>query len=221
MLRAIGDTFCAKDRPTAIKLSKLNGNDIAILDDGFQDFSVKPNFSILCFNSKQIIGNGFVIPSGPLREGLNAINRADCIIINGEKTNDTLKFEEKIFKKFNKKKLHFFYSNYKIKNVEKFKNKEIVAFAGIGNPTNFFDFLKENHLNVVKELSYPDHYSYSEKDLEDLNKLEEKFKAKLITTEKDHLRINSFVRKRFEYIKVEVKFEDEQGFKNSIKKLIK
>ena len=80
----------------------------------------------------------------------------------------------------------------------------MIAFAGIGNPTNFFDFLKENHLNLVKELSYPDHYSYSEKDLEDLNKLEEKFKAKLITTEKDHLRINSFVRKRFEYIKVEV-----------------
>ena len=118
--------FVQRIGPTAIKLSKLNGNDIAILDDGFQDFSVKPNFSILCFNSKQIIGNGFVIPSGPLREGLNAINRADCIIINGKKTNDTLKFEEKIFKKFNKRKLHLFYSNYKIKNVEKLKNKELL-----------------------------------------------------------------------------------------------
>ena len=103
------------------------------------------------------------------------------------------------------------------KGIENLKNKKLIAFAGIGNPKNFFDLLKENHLNLVKEISYPDHYAYSEKDLEDLNKLEEKFKAKLITTEKDHLRINSFVRKRFDYIKVEVKFEDEQGFKNSIK----
>ena len=83
MLQEIGDTYHAKKRKIAIELSKFNGNDVAILDDGFQDFSIKPNFSILCFNSKQIIGNGFVIPSGPLREGLNAINRADCIVING------------------------------------------------------------------------------------------------------------------------------------------
>ena len=83
MLRKIGDTFHAKKRSIAIKLSELNGNDVAILDDGFQDFSIKPNFSILCFNSKQLIGNGLIIPSGPLRERLNAVSRADCIIING------------------------------------------------------------------------------------------------------------------------------------------
>ena len=76
-------------------------------------------------------------------------------------------------------------------------------------------------MNVVKEIDYPDHYQYSEKDLEDLNKLENLYKAKLITTEKDFLRINSFVRKKFDHIRIELKLQDEEGFKNRIKKLIK
>ena len=143
MLREIGDTFSDKNRITAIELSLSNGNNVAILDDGFQDFSIKPNFSILCFNSKQLIGNGLVIPSGPLRERLSAVNRADCIIINGNKSNDTLEFEKKITENLMGKKLHFFYSNYKIKNIDKLKNKSITAFAGIGNPSNFFDLLKK------------------------------------------------------------------------------
>ena len=58
---------------------------MAILDDGFQDFSIKKNLSIVCFNEKQWIGNGLIIPSGPLRENLSALKRADCIVINGKK----------------------------------------------------------------------------------------------------------------------------------------
>ena len=80
--------------------------------------------------------------------------------------------------------------------------------------------MKEN-LNIVKEISYPDHYQYSEKDLENLNKLENLYKAKLITTEKDFLRINPFVRKKFDHIRIELKFENEESFKNKIKQLIK
>ena len=213
MLRAIGDTFCAKDRPTAIKLSKLNGNDIAILDDGFQDFSVKPNFSILCFNSKQIIGNGFVIPSGPLREGLNAINRADCIVINGEKTKDVLKFEEKIFKKFNKRKLHLFYSNYKIKDVEKIRNKEVVAFAGIGNPTNFFELLKENKINIKKSFSFPDHHSYSQKDFD---KITSDKSTRIVTTKKDYFRLNDQQKQICDYIEINLVIEN----RDKLEKLI-
>ena len=49
-----------------------NKANVAILDDGFQDFSIKKNLSIICFNEKQWIGNGLSIPSGPLREGLSA-----------------------------------------------------------------------------------------------------------------------------------------------------
>ena len=49
------------------------------MDDGFQDFSIQKNFSILCFNEKQWIGNGLLIPAGPLRENLKSLSRANCI----------------------------------------------------------------------------------------------------------------------------------------------
>ncbi len=205
----------AKKRWDAINLAIEKNFNFIVLDDGYQDLSIKKDLNIICFHSKQKTGNGQVIPAGPLRESLDTLINCQIVLINGFKD---LEFEQKL-KRYNPK-LIFFYYNYFSKGIENLKNKKLIAFAGIGNPINFFDFLRENHLNLVKEISYPDHYAYSEKDLEDLNKLEEKFKAKLITTEKDHLRMNSFVRKRFDYIKVEVKFEDEQGFKNSIKKLL-
>ena len=96
ILEEVGKTFAAKERSEGIELLIKNNNDIAILDDGFQDSSIRKNFSILCFNQKQWIGNGLTIPSGPLREGLSALDRADCVIINGEKNTN---IENKILEK--------------------------------------------------------------------------------------------------------------------------
>ena len=79
------------------------------------------------------------MPSGPLREKLSAIKRADCIMINGNKN---IKIEDQIYKK--NKNVKIFYSKYKPVNIDRFKDKKICAFAGIGNPSNFFDLLKEN-----------------------------------------------------------------------------
>ena len=151
MLEKIGKTYLNKNRKEAISELISLKHDVAILDDGFQDFSIKKDFSILCFNSKQLIGNGLVIPSGPLRERVSANLTPDCIVINGD---ENLEFENKINKIKGKKNIPIFYSKYKIKDIEKIKNKEITAFAGIGNPPNFFDLLKENNLNIKKTYSY-------------------------------------------------------------------
>ena len=214
MLKNTGKTFTSNKRLEGIFLSFSENYDVAILDDGFQDFSIKPNFSILCFNSKQLIGNGFVMPSGPLREPLNSVLRANCIIINGEKTNETLEFEKKIIKILEGKKLHFFYSKYKIKNIEKIQNKEIIAFAGIGNPSNFFDLLKENNINMNKTYSFPDHHNYSEKDFEKI--LGDKSR-KIVTTEKDYYRMNDEQRQNCEYIEVSLEIEKRNEFESIIK----
>jgi len=214
MLREIGDTFSDKDRLKAINLSILNENDVAILDDGFQDFSIKPNFSILCFNSKQLIGNGFVIPCGPLRESLSAVLRADCIVINGNKTKETFEFEKEIQKKyFREKKLYFFYSKYEINNIEKLKNKEITAFAGIGNPSNFFDLLKENNLIIKKTFSFPDHHNYSQADFDKI--LSDKSKA-IFTTKKDYIRLSDKQKAICDYVDIDLKIENKEEFKNLI-----
>jgi len=211
MLKKIGETFTNKNRKKAISSLILSGHDVAILDDGFQDFSIKKDFSILCFNSKQLVGNGFIIPSGPLRESFSSIKKADCIFINGDKN---LEFENKI-KEVNKN-IRIFYSIYKIKNPDKFKNKKVVAFAGIGNPSNFFNLLKKNNINVKKTFSFPDHHNYSNKDYDYLIKLKEQ-DVLLVTTEKDYSRLNDNMKKSFEYLEIDLEIENKSEFINLIK----
>ncbi len=211
MLQKTGKTFISKDRIKAINSSIFNNHDLAILDDGYQDFTMKKTFSILCFNSKQLIGNGLIIPSGPLREPLNAIQRSDCIVINGDKN---LKFENKINKNMGNKKIPIFYSRYKIKNIEKLQNIQIVAFAGIGNPTNFFDLLIKNNLKLKKTYSFPDHHSYSQMDFD---KIIGDSSTKVVTTEKDYFRMNDNQKQRCEYVDVNLEIEN----KDDLEKLIK
>ena len=211
MLQKIGQTYSDKNRKNAISSLIFPKHDVAILDDGFQDFSIKKDLSILCFNSKQLIGNGFIIPSGPLRESFTSVKRADCIIINGNKN---IEFENKI-KEINKS-VKIFYSNYKIKNLDKIKNKKVIAFAGIGNPANFFDLLRENNINLKKTFSFPDHHNYSDQDYSRLienNTL-------VITTEKDYLRIDDKMKKNFYCVEVDLEIENKDEFINLIKSKI-
>ena len=211
MLKKVGKTFTNKNRKKAIESLILSGRNVAILDDGFQDFSIKKDLSILCFNSKQLIGNSFVIPSGPLRESFKSIKRADCIIINGDKN---VEFDNKI-KEINKN-IKIFYSNYKIKNLDKFKNKKITAFAGIGNPSNFFDLLKENNIDLKKTFSFPDHHNYSDQDFSRLIDND----VSVITTEKDYLRIDDKMKKNFYCVEIDLEIENKDEFINLIKSKI-
>ena len=212
MLEKIGKTYSNKNRKKAISSLISLKHDVAILDDGFQDFSIKKDFSIVCFNSRQLIGNGFLIPSGPLRESFKSINRADCIFINGDKN---IQFENKI-NKINKN-AKIFYSKYKIKNIENFKNKEIVAFAGIGNPSNFFDILKKNNINVKRTYSFPDHHNYSQKDFD---KISGDKHIKIVTTEKDYYRMSDKQKLSCNYIEVGLEIENKIEFINLIKSKI-
>ena len=209
MLDKTGKTYSDKNRKEAIKSLISDKHDVAILDDGFQDLSIEKDFSILCFNSRQLIGNGFLIPAGPLRESFNSIKKADCVLINGDRN---IEFENKI-NKINKN-IKIFYSKYKIKNIENFKNKEIVAFAGIGNPSNFFHLLKENNINVKKTYSFPDHYNYSENDF---SKIIGDKNMKIITTEKDYFRMNDRQKQNCEFVKVDLEIENKSEFINLIK----
>ena len=213
MLKKKGEVFTSKNRNDAVKSLIINKNDIAILDDGLQDFSFKKDLSIVCFNQKQWLGNGMLIPSGPLRERLSSIKRADCVFINGQKNNN---IEQEIYKQ--KKNIEIYYSKYKPLDIYKFKNKKIIAFAGIGNPTNFFDLLEEKNLNLLNKFSFPDHYKYTNKDLEKLIKYSKESNSTLLTTEKDYYRISDNYKKKIEFIKVEIEIENKNSFINLIKK---
>ena len=173
-------------RDKAILLAENEFN-LAILDDGFQDYKIVKNMSIICFHHKQLIGNGYVFPSGPLRESINSINRAQIAIINGDKN---IKFESKLLKINSNIKI--FYSKYKLINKEKFENKDILAFAGIGNPNNFFDLLSSEGLKIKHTISYPDHYNFQKEEILKIIKYAQKNKYTILTTEKDYLRIEKY-----------------------------
>ena len=215
LLKQVGPIYQSQKRINAIKEAIQNNANIAILDDGFQDFSIKKNLSIVCFNEKQWTGNGLTIPSGPLRQDLSALKKADYVFINGKKNEN---IENKIFSKNEKMKI--FYSNYKPQNISEFQNKKVVAFAGIGNPENFFDLLKDNKLNIIETIKFPDHHKYSEKELENLlNKIKEN-NVILLTTEKDYFRISENYKKNIKCLKIKVEIENKNQFIEGIKKII-
>ena len=216
LIKKYNKIILSKKRVEGIEKAINKNFKFVVMDDGFQDMTIKKDLNIICFHDNQRIGNGLLLPSGPLRERLTELKNCQIVLINGKQD---IEFEQKL-KKYNTK-LDFFYYNSIPKNIDNFKNKKLIAFAGIGNPINFFNLLKENHLNLVKEISFPDHYNYSEQDLIKLHQLEKQYNAKLITTEKDFLRISPFTRKTYDYIKIEPKLKDEEAFKNRIKKLIK
>ena len=213
--KQVGPVYQNQKRAEAINEAINKKANVVILDDGFQDFSVKKNLSLVCFSEKQWIGNGLTIPSGPLREKLSALKKANFAVINGKRS---INIEQKILSE--NKEIKIFYTKYKAQNINDFKNKKIMAFAGIGNPEKFFNLLKDNMIDVVEEISFPDHYKYSIKDVENLiNKKKEK-NAILLTTEKDFFRIEKQFHGNINFLKIKVEIEDKDKFINAIKKII-
>ena len=213
--KRVGPIYQNKKRINAIKEAVQNNINIAILDDGFQDLSINKNLSIICFNEKQWIGNGLTIPSGPLREDLSSLKRANCVFINGEKNID---IEKKIYDK--NKKIKIYYTKYKPININEFKNKRIMTFAGIGNPINFFNLLKKNNINIIDEVKFPDHHNYSVEELENLINKSKERNSILLTTEKDYFRIKQDYKKNINFLKIVTEIENRSQFVEEIKKII-
>ena len=199
-------------RATGILEASGNNYDSVILDDGLQDYKIHKDLSIVCFNQYQLEGNGLTLPSGPLRERLNSLKRYNIVIINGEKNQI---FERKILKI--NQNLDIFYSKYTI-NLEEFKNKKIIALAGIGNPNNFFQLLEKNNLVLAEKLDYPDHYNFSRDELEKILNRAKKEDYYVVTTEKDFLRIKHYNFTEIKPIKIFLNIEQKENF---LKKVLK
>ena len=207
----VGNLFMNSSRKKAMDEVQNKNFDVAILDDGYQDCSIKKDLKILCFNEKQLIGNGHTIPSGPLREKLSSIKKSQIVVING---NENKNFENKLKKIF--KDINIFFSRYISEIPKEFNNKKFLAFAGIGNPENFFDTLREYGLNVTKSKIFPDHYSYKKNEIENLLDLANKNELDLITTEKDHYRLKK-LGFNINYLTIKVQIEKKDKFEKLIK----
>jgi len=215
LLSKFGSVFTSSNRGDSVELAHKNGFDIAIMDDGFQDFSLEKNFSFLCFDETLWIGNGLLIPAGPLRESLkDGIKRANCILVKGKK--NTL-IENKI-RELNKT-IDIFYFQYKPIDIKNYLDKSVIAFAGIGNPEGFFELLRKNNINILKNFPFPDHHNYTDDEIKKLINQAKENDAILLTTEKDFLRIKKEFHDKISFLKIELIIEKKNELMDKIKKI--
>ena len=215
ILNKIGPVISEKSRIKSLKSLDNSNYEVALLDDGFQDTKFLKDLSIVCFNENNWIGNGNIIPSGPLRESLDALKYADCIMIKGKKDQK----KERQLLNYNKK-LQFFYFDYNIEIDNSIRKKKFIAFAGIGNPESFFELLTRKNLNVIKKISFPDHHKFTNNDLDKIINFANENNAIILTTEKDYERLEHKYKSLIYFTKLSVKIEKFDVFKNLIKEKI-
>jgi tetraacyldisaccharide 4'-kinase len=202
-----GKLFTSKKRVTALEEAISQGYKIAVFDDGLQDSTIKYDLEIVCFNNLNWIGNGLTLPSGPLREDINNLKFYNNVFLNGNEE-DLNKIRNQI-KEINPR-ININQGKYVPLNIASFdKEENYLAFSGIGNHKTFIQMLKNNNLKIVEDFEYPDHYQYSKKDFTEITEKAKKFAAKIITTEKDYLRLDTFDKTGISFIKSTLKISDE------------
>ena len=214
LLNKFGHVYISNNRLEAIKNIIKLGYDAIILDDGFQDHLIFKNINILCFDSKNWIGNNNLIPAGPLREPLTSIKEANFIIIKGEKNQI---IEKKI--KTISPNVEIIYAENRIENIETLKNKNFIAFTGIGNPYSFFNALIDSNIKIIKQIIYPDHFQFTEKNYKTLFQEAENNNCNLITTEKDWVRIKEQFKDKVYYTKLSTLLIGKESLEKELKKL--
>ena len=209
ILKSHGNLICTKYRDTALKIASKKKYDVAILDDGLQEKNLKYKISIACFNSSDGIGNGLLIPSGPLRELISEIKNYDAVFLNGERSNKKI---TKILKQINNN-IKIFEAKYVATNLDSFNLKNnFLFFCGLGNPSEFERTLKKYKFKIKEKLIYPDHYNFSSSDIFYLKKLAKKKKLNIITSEKDYLRLNKKHRKNVKFLKIDLSVKNLKKF---------
>ena len=215
MLQSHGKLISDENRGISLNKAEAKKFNLAILDDGLQDKKIDYDISIACFNSTYGIGNGYLLPAGPLREKLKIIKKYSAIFLVGEKKN--LKLSSTL-KKFNDK---IFYSKYVPINIKNFnRKKKYLSFCGIGNPKEFENTLYKYKFKISKKFVFPDHHNYTNEDLEKLKKIALKDQLEIITTEKDYSRLTRNNKKKIKYLKVELQLENYKKFSKFLKEKI-
>ena len=212
LIKNYTNLICKKNRSDALNDAVNQNFEFAIFDDGLQEKSISYNLKIVCFTNSQWKGNGFILPAGPLREKIESLKNFDVAVINGDpkKNQDILNEIKQINNNIN-----IFETFYKPSNLKEFDNNvDYVAFAGIGNSENFYNIMIENKLKVIKKFSFPDHYTYSNNDLTKILNYAKNNNAKVITTEKDYLRLNTNLAQDIKYLKLDLVIPDEKRLIN-------
>ena len=185
LLSKVGTTIVAKNRSLGAKFIEKHKDkfNVIVMDDGLQNYQLKHDIKFLLIDKQLKFGNGYCLPAGPLRQSLErGLNNIDKIILTGEDK----KNEKESFKSFN---IPVIKSKIKTTNTLKIKKEKLLAFCGLANPNKFFVTLKRNGYEISSTRIFPDHYAYKKDDINNLIFDANNRNLKLITTEKDYVKI--------------------------------
>jgi len=189
-----------RDRYQAALLALQRFNpDVVVLDDGFQHIPLQRDIDIVLVDAGNPFGNGKLFPAGILREPMNALERADAVLItNSDIGTDVGKLKETIrlhtpARIFTARPVPVGLIDLRgadIKPLANIRGTRVLALSGIARPDSFTAMLKSIGADIAAVCTYPDHFDYQKSDLEAVfRKAADEKISTIITTEKDAIRI--------------------------------
>ncbi|MCH8858998.1 MAG: tetraacyldisaccharide 4'-kinase [Proteobacteria bacterium] len=211
LLAATAPVIVARDRPAGAALADEMNADIIVMDDGFQNFSIAKDLSLLVVDAKTGFGNGRLIPAGPLREPIaDGLVRADGLIVMGNGKLLLPRFDGPVMRALLRPTAP-----------EALTGKSVFAFAGIGRPEKFFETLRQSGARLGGTKGFADHHTFSRAELAALRAIAEKNGLLLVTTEKDYLRIEPGERHAIVPVPVHAVFADDAPLASLLDRLTK
>ena len=181
----LAPTIVSSDRPSGAALLEQQRVDLIIMDDGFQNPSLHKDYSIAVTDSVRGLGNGFVMPAGPLRASLGAqIAKASAILLVGEGKNAA-----SLVRRAAKMAKPILQSGVRVKKPRSWSKRRVCAFAGIADPKKFYASLEACGAEIVGTRNFHDHHPFSAEECRDLQQWAKDHDATLVTTQKDHIRL--------------------------------
>jgi tetraacyldisaccharide 4'-kinase len=187
LLTRLAPTIVARDRVAGAKLAQFAGATVIVMDDGFQNPSLHKDLAILVVDGRRGIGNGRIIPAGPLRAPLGSqLDRAQALVLVGPADGAAA-----ISTAARRRGLAVFHGRLAPEPdvVAAIGRRQVLAFAGIGNPAKFFATLSEAGVDIAARRSFPDHHRYTAAQAQDLVARADAAGLMLLTTEKDLVRL--------------------------------
>lgn len=213
LLAKTAPTWIAQDRVEGAKAAIAQGAEIIIMDDGFQNPSLHKDISLLVVDGSYGFGNGKLLPAGPLRERLdNAFSRSNAVILIGNDTHNIAASLPDDLPLVNA-------SITPHHSAASWKDTSVIAFAGIGNPQKFFDTLQSIGAKIHVTYDFPDHYPYKKANLETLLEDAKRYNARLITTEKDWVRLPKAYQDKIFHLPITLQWKDFTVLENLLKEI--
>jgi tetraacyldisaccharide 4'-kinase len=187
LLANTAPTTVARDRVAGANFSIARGATVIVMDDGFQNPALRKDLSILVVDGRRAIGNGRVIPAGPLRAPLGAqLRRAQVLVLVG-----TAPRAEALIVEARKRGIAVFRAQLRPDRafVAALGQGRVLAFAGIGDPEKFFATLADAGIAVASRRAFPDHHRYTPEEARALCQEADREGHVLVTTEKDLARL--------------------------------